>query len=238
MFPAHRDETLGPTTDRTLGAHISAVPSVTSAFISPQCTTLNKILKADSERPRQGGAQRSYLRSERNLPKKASGGRNFFDLDLEFRPKRTGSWGVFRQTDEDIFGISATFGQGQGVPAATPRPKPAWHMVRRLKGLYLWVLTAGDRGSPGGRVRLGRREAGEEWACRVGVDIVRVGGGVPGKNFGGERSGGSLFRQPNEAILRNSATDAAPAFVRYERWVRRVSGAYPGVFREAPHKQN
>ena len=56
--------------------------------------------------------QRSYLPSfGTNFPKRPSGGRNFCDLDLKFRPKRTGSWGVFRQTDEDIFGISATFGR-------------------------------------------------------------------------------------------------------------------------------
>ncbi len=35
-----------------------------------------------------------------------------------------------------------------------------------------------------------------------------VGGGAPRNILGGERSGGSpLFRQPNEAILRNSPTD-------------------------------
>ena len=43
-----------------------------------------------------------------------------------------------------FLGFRPLLAEGQGVPAATPRPKPAWHMVRRLKGLYLWVLTAGE----------------------------------------------------------------------------------------------
>ena len=49
----------------------------------------------------------------------------------------------------------------------------------------------------------------------VGVSCrCRHRGRSPRKNFGGERSGGSLFRQLNEAILKNSATDAAPALLR------------------------
>ena len=48
-------------------------------------------------------------------------------------------------------------------------------------------------GVDGGRVRLGRREAGEEWACRVGVDIVRVGGGAPGKILGVNEAAAACF---------------------------------------------
>ena len=73
---------------------------------------------------------RIFLRSERNLPRKASG---------HFEPKDRGFQRLLH---------------GETCVACGKKTQRAASM-----------------GVDGGRVRLGRREAGEEWACRVGVDI-------------------------------------------------------------------
>ena len=107
---------------------------------------------------------RIFLRSKRNLPRKASGGRIFFYLDLKFRPKRAGCWGSFGQQTKTFLGFRPLLAGGQGGSTG-------YSMAETCVACGKKTQRAVSMGVDGGRVRLGRREAGEEWACRVGVDV-------------------------------------------------------------------